>query len=132
MNNSAILDTNILIDLLAGTLDMRNIKKNFPKYIAYASFMTRVELLSYPKITVDQENTIEQLFKVIKLIPYNEDIENSAILLRRKFNIKIPDAFIVATALAHNAILITNDSKLITLNWPALDVRSIITQVDKN
>jgi predicted nucleic acid-binding protein len=39
--------------------------------------------------------------------------------------LKIPDSFIVATALDKNTILITTDKKILKLKWPGLDVRSI-------
>jgi hypothetical protein len=51
MNNPLVLDTNILIALLAGILDIESIDNIFPEHNAFASFMTRVELLSYSKIT---------------------------------------------------------------------------------
>jgi predicted nucleic acid-binding protein len=54
MNNCLVLDTNILIDILTNTLQFETIESLFPEYLPYASFMTRVELLSYPKTSVSR------------------------------------------------------------------------------
>jgi hypothetical protein len=63
MNNCLLLDTNILIDLLTNTLQFETIKTIFPGHLPYASFMTRVELLSYHKTSASREIATNLILK---------------------------------------------------------------------
>jgi predicted nucleic acid-binding protein len=127
-NNSIVLDTNISIDILKDKFAFKDFTSQYPNSFFYVSFMTRVELFSDPKLTKHDEKNIKQLFSIIPIIPYDENIEQLAIVIRRNSHLKIPDAFIAATALACNAMLITNDNQLLKLNWSGLSIRSIIKQ----
>ncbi len=56
---------------------------------------------------------------VIELSPSQTDIVDLTINLRQKYNLKLPDAIIAATAIQCNAELITSDdhfAKIIELN----------------
>jgi predicted nucleic acid-binding protein len=88
--------------------------------------MTRIELLSYFDLTKEAEKQINKFFITIPIIPYNELIEHHAILIRRYYHLKIPDAFVVSTALVIKATLITNDKQLLNLKLPGLEVHSLI------
>ena len=43
-------------------------------------------------------------------IPVTDEIKNTTILLRRKYNIKLPDAIIAATSIENDLALITADA----------------------
>ena len=108
MNGNKILaDTNIVLYLLSG----RKIDYLFNKQIV-VSFITELELLSYPSLTPAEEQTIINFLQKVKIIDIDAKIKQKTIELGRKYKFKLPDAIICATALAYNLPLITNDRQL--------------------
>jgi len=49
---------------------------------------------------------------MIDIIDLNTEVKGKTIYLRKKYNLKLPDAIISATAYAIEAILITSDKQL--------------------
>ena len=78
----------------------------------YISFITELELLSYPNISETESNTIQQFINGIDIIDINKTIKTKTIELRKKYKLKLPDAIICATAVYLEATLITSDKKL--------------------
>ena len=76
------------------------------------SFITRIELLGFPKITQQEINGIESVLSIMQYIPLTTEIEDRAITLSRKYRLKIPDAIIAATAKCLNLELLTLDRQL--------------------
>jgi predicted nucleic acid-binding protein len=100
-----LLDTNpIIIALKQGF----NIKPG--KYIS--SFVTEIELLSYRNLRAGEESAILDLLQNFDIIDINDDIKQKTIDIRRKYNLKLPDSIIVATAIVENAILVSEDKQL--------------------
>ena len=91
------------------------------------SVVTRVELLSKPELTSDEEAKIDTLLRGVSVIPLDDDIEHEAIAIRRfgKPRPKLPDAIIAATAKVLNVPLVTLDEDLLSLSFPGLLVNSI-------
>ena len=106
--NKLFLDSNILLYFLYGDNDVVEII--FDKDVVI-SFITELELLSFPKLTSDQENNIKELLKNCQLINLNEEIKSLTIELKRKYKLKLPDAIIAATAYYLNLPLITADKQ---------------------
>lgn len=103
--NSIFLDTNILIYLLQGDLKIAELidNKTFP-----ISFITELELLSIPTNSI-QNRKIKALLKECYILNINEEIKNHTIDFRNKYNIKLPDAIVAATAHYLDLPLITAD-----------------------
>jgi predicted nucleic acid-binding protein len=78
---------------------------------AYSS-ITRIELLSFPKITPQDIDIIEAFLSRLHYIPFSIEIENEVILIRRQHKLKLPDAVIAATAKYLNLELLTLDQQL--------------------
>jgi len=76
------------------------------------SIITVMELLSFPNLTSKEESLIRE--KLSSLTVYNIDdaIKEEVIRLRKQKKLKLPDAIIAATAITHNAVLLTNDKGL--------------------
>ena len=106
--NKLFLDSNILLYFLYGDNDV--IEIIFDKDVVI-SFITELELLSFPKLSSDQENNIKELLKNCQLINLNEEIKSLTIELKRKYKLKLPDAIIAATAYYLNLPLITADKQ---------------------
>ncbi len=95
----ARIDTNIAIQGF----------KNHPKAITILdgneivfSFITSIELLSHPLLTANEETLINEFIKGCIVIDNTPSLQRAVIKIRKEFNLKIPDAFIAATALHFN------------------------------
>ena len=75
----------------------------------YFSFINKIELLSFSQITEKDENLIKEMLNEFNYIGFDENIEEKTIQIRKKFNIKIPDAIIAASALTYNCTLVTRN-----------------------
>jgi predicted nucleic acid-binding protein len=78
-SNLILLDTNIIVLGLEGNLTIRRFLK---KYILHISIITEIELLSIP--FEDQADEKEEAARI-----------------RKKWNVKLPDAIISATAISN-------------------------------
>lgn len=106
--NKFLLDTNAVLYLLSGKLKSNNL----PEGKLFISFINELELLSYPAINKAEEIKIKKFIDDIDVLDIDETIKIETIRLRKKHNIKLPDAIICATALSQNARLITFDENL--------------------
>ncbi len=106
-----ILDTNVVLYYLGGRLQKPLKKKRY-----VISIITEIELLSYPPIQADEINTIQDFVSEVTVVELKNPIKIETIALRKKYNLKVPDAIIAATALKLNAPLLTNDQKLLTVS----------------
>jgi hypothetical protein len=68
------------------------IHTQFENIYKYISIISKIELLSYPKITQIQENAVFALLTMFSVISLNQKVETATILLPRRINIrnKIP------------------------------------------
>jgi len=108
--NNYLLDTNSIIYAL-------NSGFKFPRNNYFISVITEIELLSYHKLTLNEEDILKQALSNFENIILNDNIKNKTIKIRKKYNLKLPDSIIVATALIQNATLVTSDKKLLNLDF---------------
>lgn len=105
-----VLDTNAVLYFLAGRL-----ADGLPPGAVCVSVITEMELLSYPALNAADEAAIRAFLHDVTILELNRDIKTSAIALRRQSRLKLPDAIIAATAQHLQAVLLTNDLKLLDL-----------------
>lgn len=109
MTQSYVFDTNaILYALMQGV----QIEKNQHSI----SVITEMELLSYPKLTLQDEVTLRGVLSFFQCVELITEIKQHAIWFRKNTGLKLPDSIVAATALFCNFTLITSDKKL--LNTP--------------
>jgi len=107
MDGSKLLvDTNIILYALKGDVALAELIHDQDLYI---SFITRIELLSYPKIDPESIDLIERFLKQVPVIESNPVINADAIVLRRKSGLEVPDAIIAASARFIGSRLLTAD-----------------------
>ncbi len=100
-----LADTNAILYFLSGN----NCMKPY-KFSSFAfSIISEMELLSYSGITDSEEERIQEFLAKSSAISITPAIKNLTIQLRRKYNIKLPDAIIAATSIANDLPLITAD-----------------------
>ena len=79
----------------------------------YISSISRIELLSFNKLSKNEKKIINLFLNEFTIIPVTKEIEDMCIEIRKKSGIKIPDAIILATAKFINAKIVTADEKMI-------------------
>ena len=104
--NSLLIDTNIVLYLfngdetIADLLNGRNI---------YISFITELELLGFHGISDEQRTIAREFISDSIVVDLNDSIKKITIDLRVKYNLKIPDAIIAASAFYLNLPLLSAD-----------------------
>ena len=117
-----LLDTNVIIDFLKQKNAAFDLYSLFLQHECFVSVITKLELLKYPSITPDEENTINEFLRLVPIIPMNEAIESETIALSRSSQLKLPDAIIGATAIVYNARLVTRDPHFLKCKYEKLHV----------
>ncbi len=102
-----VLDTNIVLHYLAQTKMPPLLPGEY-----YVSVITELELLSFSRITPEEERAIKTFIGDINVVGLLPDVFDATIRLRRKYRLNLPDAIISATALVLEAELLTNDTSL--------------------
>jgi len=106
MNGRFLLDTNVLI------LSLNN-GFIFPKYKYLLSVITEIELLSFSKLSTEDENTLRDLLKNFEIVYINNNIKENTIKVRKNTFLKLADSLILATAIVNQATLITADKQIL-------------------
>jgi predicted nucleic acid-binding protein len=101
-----LVDTNILI-LLQN--DVSQIVEYIEGKNVFVSFITELEILSKPDLTVEQDMIAKSMLDDCIILSYSETIKLKAIYLRKKYSIKLPDAIIAASSICFDLPLITCD-----------------------
>ena len=73
------------------------------------SFITELEVLSFPNLTANDLSQINGLLSKCTIIEPTQDIKDLTIELRKHYKLKLPDAIIAASAQILNLPLITAD-----------------------
>jgi len=107
MEQKYIIDSNILIDAEAQELPLDGM--TFLKKIIdedfIISFVTYIEILGYKKVT----KSAQEFVSLAHVIEINKRIIDECIKIRKSRSIKLPDAIIASTAMAHNYTLVTHN-----------------------
>jgi len=121
------LDTNAIIyylqddpravPILQGILDD-------PAIPVYISAVTEAELFSFPSLTDDEAQRIENILCTVFVIPLDSQIARAAANIRRTYRVKLPDSVVAATALFTGSPLLTCNAqdfkKILTLRLQAI------------
>jgi len=105
MSGKILLDTNAIIYALNDGLIL-------PHAQYTTSIITEIELFSYSKLTANEHKNIARLLNLFEIFNISENIKKQTIKIRKEYGIKLPDSIICATAIVHNATLISNDKQL--------------------
>lgn len=105
-----ILDSNTIIYLSKELIHVDDVFIDDEEY--GISIITYMEVLGFAFATIEEENFINKLFGILKIIYINEKIAAKVIAMRKEYQIKLPDAIICASAILADGYLITNDIRL--------------------
>ena len=103
---TAVFDTNIVIDCLRG---LEQAEEEYSRYDkVFISRMTWMEVL----VGVDSEDTRDFLKQKFTTTAIDVDVAEVAIQIRREHRrLKLPDAVIWATAMEHDCVLVTRNTR---------------------
>ncbi|MGH8498293.1 MAG: type II toxin-antitoxin system VapC family toxin [Methylococcales bacterium] len=117
-----LLDTNAILYFLQDRLEQPLPRGNY-----FFSIITEIELFSYPQITLAEEGSIRRLLASMTRVALNFPVRDKTITIRRANRLKLPDAIIAASALLHDAVLLSNDNgfeTVVDLQRQALKIKS--------
>jgi len=80
-----LIDSNILI--YSGDEQFKSLRQLFKQHGTVVSIITRLEVLGYYRITQEQVNYFESIFKLIGTIQIDDDLVDQAISYRQKRSI---------------------------------------------
>ena len=100
-----LIDTNVVIY----TMEAHPAVKGLVLCSPAVSVISEIELLGKKGISAQEVADIRTLLKGFPIISVNEEIKETAILLKQKYAIKTPDAIIAATAKILGLTFITAD-----------------------
>ncbi len=102
-----LLDSNIII---YSAIDQYKYLRELIKTSEVAcSIISKLEILGYHKITAEQINYFEAIFKVIDIKMISDEIINQAIKYRQKKSMSVGDSIIAATSKIFQCDLYTNN-----------------------
>lgn len=108
---SYIIDSNIWIYLIAGNDMVVDFMEEVVKSGGETGYsaITRLELFSYPDLTEQEESDLITVTSEFQEVPIHRAIIDEAIKIRKRANIKTPDALIAATARLQDSTLVTRN-----------------------
>ena len=108
-----LIDTNVAIYYFGLTLSTESEK--FIEQILcagyYISVINRIELLGFKRISENEADAFNSFISNSIILDLEEEVIIETIKLRKKYNIKLPDAIIAATCIVNDCSLITNNIK---------------------
>ena len=115
--NKKVLDTNIVLYLLAGDNTIADFLQGVE---AYVSVVTELELIGYPDINSKELKSIKSFLEDCTIVGISEPIKEIYIDLRKKYRLKMGDDVAAATAIYLGLPFISADkdfTKVTELNF---------------
>jgi len=111
MGKTYLLDTNIVIYILNGTLQPEKSVhlQAASESEAIISVISKIELLGWTPSNQQEATLLEKFVSGAIVSPLSDEVIDKTIELRRTCKIKLPDAIIAATALVNDQILLTRN-----------------------
>ena len=106
-----LIDTNVIIDFLAGRFSGENLQF-ITKILSSRpaiSVISKIEVLGF-NTTVTHENLLKSFIDELTIIQISSEVVDACIAIRKLHRIKLPDALIAATCVAHQLTLITRNT----------------------
>jgi len=112
MGQEFLIDTNVLIYVLANFFpENREKLEHILENSFHVSMVSKVELLSYGKLSATEVDKIREFLDEATIHFIDELTAEKTIEVRKKYGLKLPDAFIAATALVKKFGLVTRNTK---------------------
>jgi predicted nucleic acid-binding protein len=103
-----VFDTNILIDYLAGKEPAKEELDRYPQ--PRISIITWIEVMVGAKDKT-AETQIREFLNSFETVPLDEHVAETAVQLRRRYRLRLPDTLIWASAKTRESLLITRNTR---------------------
>lgn len=115
----AIIDSDVLIDYLQG-LDKakREIERYSRREISIISWM---EIMAGAD-TLEEEKACQEFLSRFTIHQLSVEIATEAVMVRKQFRVRLPDAILWATARVNNCLLVTRNTKDFPLKDPGVRI----------
>jgi predicted nucleic acid-binding protein len=114
---NALIDSDVLLDFLDGyPAAAREIVRYRECCLSIISWM---ELLAGARTEAD-EDTRRGFLAHFRLVPLTLEVAEEAVVLCRKYRLKLPDAIIWASAITENCLLVSRNTKGFPANQPSV------------
>jgi predicted nucleic acid-binding protein len=105
---NALIDSDVLLDFLDGYAGAAEEIARYRE--CCVSIISWMELLAGARTQVDED--IRRGFLAhFRVVPLTSRVAEEAVVLRRKYRLKLPDAIIWASALTENCLLVSRNTK---------------------
>jgi toxin FitB len=104
-----LVDSNII--MYSNLPEYEYLREFFFKESTFISEISRVEVLGYHKLKSDEESYFKSIFRLIPIIIPSHEIYDKAIEIRKKYNLKLGDSIIAATASVHRLEICSRNLK---------------------
>ena len=113
---NVVFDTCAIIKLLQHRYTLDELEIDIAGSGLLTSVIVRMELLSKPGLSADEEQNIRNFLGDLVVVPLDEAIEQKAVEIRRSTSLKLPDSIVAATSIVLGAVLLTDDARLLQLS----------------
>lgn len=107
MSGKVLLDSNIIIYLSKGELDIDEVFDDKKRY--FISVITYMEFLGFHFKDLKEKEFIQRILALFKVVYIDKGIVDKVVEIRQHKKIKLPDAIIAATALMKKCDLMTRN-----------------------
>lgn len=107
MKSKLFIDTNIIIYALQGDKHIANL---IDEERLSMSFVTEIELLSWPKLSDLDDKVIRNFINACRIVEYSSGLKEKVIEVRKKYSLKMSDAFVAASSILDDSPLISADN----------------------
>jgi len=104
-----LLDSSIIVYAAEPGYDA--LKKFIAEHEPVVSVISKVEVLGYHKLSLENRKKLETMFQSLPILPLSDEIIDRAISLRQKKKMSLGDALIAATALTYQLAITTANVK---------------------
>ena len=104
-----LLDSNIVI--YAAEPKYNEVREFISQHKSHVSVISKVEVLGYHLLTIENKNKLETLFNSLTIISLDNDIIAKSISLRQERKMSLGDSLIASTSLLNDLTLVTANVK---------------------
>ena len=123
-----VLDTNAVIFLTArGNTISSALQDDLNNAALFINAITEIELFAKPEMLFGEEEKLRAfILDMTPVVDLTGAVKKETIALRRAAKLKLPDCIAAAASIALNAVLLSADKELLSLDWSGYAVKDLI------
>jgi predicted nucleic acid-binding protein len=102
-----LIDSNILIYAVQSA--HAHLRRFIADHAPAVSAVSYVEVLGYHQLDDQEQQYLEEFFRLARVLPLSQAVLDQAVALRKKRRMSLGDALVAGTALVHGLTLVTRN-----------------------